>query len=179
MKKRLSPFLLGVKMEILICSDSHGTTDNLLRLAEDHPSATHLFLCGDGLRDLSVLEEAFPRLVIASVCGNCDGFSLACDAPSERLVELFGLKILLMHGHTHGVKSGGTERLYRYALARGADILIFGHSHLPFEQSDVIDGKRIYLFNPGSIGKRELFGYSYGVLTIQENGFLLSHGRYR
>lgn len=151
----------------------------MLRLVGEHPFATHLFFCGDGLSDLSALEEAFPRLVIASVRGNCDGFSLACDAPSERLVELLGVKILLMHGHTHGVKDGDTQRLYRYAAARGADILMFGHTHLPFEQSDEIDGKRIYLFNPGSIGKRELFGYSYGVLTIKENGFLLSHGRYR
>lgn len=166
-------------MEILICSDSHGNTDNLLRLVEDHPSATHLFFCGDGLRDLSVLEEVFPRLVVVPVCGNCDGFSLHHDTPTERMVELCGVKILLMHGHTHGVKGGGTERLFCYAAARGADVLIFGHTHLPFEENSEMEGKRIYLFNPGSIGKREIFGYSYGVLTIKENGFLLSHGRYR
>ena len=166
-------------MEILICSDSHGNTDNLLRMVKDHPDATHLLFCGDGLKDLRVLEEAFPRLVIVAVGGNCDGFSLFTEVPTERLFSLGGVKILLMHGHTHGVKDGGTDRLFRYAVAQGADLLLFGHTHLPLEKQEEIEGKSVALFNPGSIGKRELFGYSYGVLTIQENGFLLSHGRYR
>ena len=177
MKKWLSPLRYD-EMELLICSDSHGNKDNLLRLVKDHPNASHLLFCGDGVQDLSVLEEIFPTLILVPVLGNCDGFSIRTEIPYERMVEVFGLKILLMHGHTHGVK-GGTDRLLRYGAQCGADIVLFGHTHLPHEENEIIEGKTIWLFNPGSIGKRELFGYSYGVLTVKENGFLLSHGQYR
>lgn len=165
-------------MEILICSDSHGNKDNLLRLVREHKTATHLLFCGDGVRDLSVLADAFPHLIVSAVCGNCDGFSCSEDVPYERSVMLGGLRILMMHGHTHGVK-GGMEAALHYAAQKGADILLFGHTHLPCSEQVSVGEKKICLFNPGSIGKRELFGYSYGVLTIKENGFLLSHGSYR
>ncbi len=165
-------------MEILICSDSHGNQDNLIRLVKDHPEATHLLFCGDGLKDLSILEEVAPNLIVLAVCGNCDGFSFSSDAPYERDFSLFGVRILMMHGHTHGVK-GGCGRALRYAAERNADILLYGHTHLPCHESVTVGDKRIDVFNPGSIGKRELLGYSYGVLTIRDNAFLLSHGRYR
>lgn len=165
-------------MEILICSDSHGNQDNLLRMVKEHPEASHLLFCGDGVKDLSVLSEVAPRLIVLAVCGNCDGFSFAADVPYERFFTIGGVRILMMHGHTHGVK-GSIVRAACYAAQKDADILAYGHTHLPCNESMEMDGRRIFVFNPGSIGKRELFGYSYGVLTIRDNGFLLSHGQYR
>ena len=77
---------------------------------------------------------------------------------------------MMMHGHTHGVK-GGYGVAAAYAASQGAGVLIFGHTHLPYEgYLDTRDG-RVHLFNPGSIGAS-----SYGVLTVKENGYLLSHG---
>jgi putative phosphoesterase len=165
-------------MEILICSDSHGNQDNLIRLVKDHPEATHLLFCGDGVKDLAILDEVAPHLIVMAVCGNCDGFSFSSDTPYERDFSLCGIRILMMHGHTHGVK-WELESALRYAADRGADILLFGHTHWPCHKSEEMNGRRVHLFNPVSIGKREFFGYSYGLLTIRENGFLLSHGRYR
>lgn len=44
-----------------------------------------LLFLGDGLRDLSVVDE---RVTVRAVCGNCDLFMMA-DAPVLRL-EIFG-----------------------------------------------------------------------------------------
>ena len=39
-----------------------------------------------------------------------------------------GHRILACHGHTHDVK-WGLEQLSYYAEARGADIVLYGHTH--------------------------------------------------
>ena len=165
-------------MEILVCSDSHGNKANLLRLVKDHPAATHLLFCGDGVKDLSVVAECFPRLIILPVAGNCDGFFVTEDVPRERLFTLGGVRILMMHGHLYGVKSGVGAAL-SYAKAQGADVLLFGHTHLPYAESADLGERRLEVFNPGSIGSYNGGAYSFGLLTIKENGFLLSHGSYK
>ena len=157
-------------MEILIFSDSHGDSHRMQRVIKTHPDATHVLFCGDGVEDLITLEAAFPKLVFLSVRGNCDGFSFS-DIPTERAFTLFAHRFLMMHGHTHGVK-GGYGVAAMYAAAQGADFLLFGHTHDPYEGWVDVGEKKIQLFNPGSIGKG-----SYGVLTIRENGCLFSHGQ--
>lgn len=170
MKRKGKGALHEGMMEILIFSDSHGDTHRMHRVIKTHPDATHVLFCGDGLQDLMTLEAAFPKLVFLSVRGNCDSFSFS-DTPTERTFTLLGHRFLMMHGHTHGVK-GGYGVAAAYAMALGADILLFGHTHNPYEGYIDVREKKIHLFNPGSIGET-----SYGVLTIKENGYLFSHGR--
>ncbi len=89
-------------MNILVVSDSHGKTDNLMRAVELTRPEYVLHL-GDCQRDLERLRQAFPMLPMEGVPGNCDSGS--CRAEPERLTELGGVRILMLHGHTRGVKS--------------------------------------------------------------------------
>jgi putative phosphoesterase len=160
-------------MEILIVSDSHGKKENIKRLLRAHQGAKYLLFLGDGLRDTEDIIEQFPRIILASVRGNCD---FCCtDTPDERLLEINGVHILMMHGHLCGVK-GGVGAAICYAKKQNADLLLFGHTHLPYEEYVPKDDGMLCVFNPGSIGKKEIGKYSYGVLEIRENGFLVSHG---
>ena len=168
---------LGTKgiLEVLIFSDSHGAYRQMRRVIENHPCASHVLFCGDGLRDVEALEKDFPKQVFVSVKGNCDGLLSYYDAPYERLFTLGELRVLMMHGHTHGVK-GGYGVAAAYAASQGATILLFGHTHLPCEGKISIGNEEIHFFNPGSIGCAYGSAPSYGVLTVKENGYLFSHG---
>ncbi len=163
-------------MDILVLSDSHGNRENILRLLRSMPNVRYLLFCGDGIRDLHGLEEEFPRLIVCDVRGNCDVFC-GVDVPTERLLTIDGVRILMMHGHTHFVKSG-TETAARYAFEKGADILLFGHTHVQSEEYFTFDEGHVYAFNPGSVGSYVLNGFHYGVLVIKDKKFLLSHGSF-
>ena len=145
-------------MNILVVSDSHGKTDNLMRAVELTRPEYVLHL-GDCQRDLERLRQAFPMLPMEGVPGNCDYGS--CDQP-ERLTELGGVRILMLHGHTRGVKSDIMRAVWA-ARECGAQVLLFGHTHRPLVDND----GTLLTLNPGAAGDWE--HPTCGVLTI-ENG---------
>ena len=157
-------------MEVLIFSDSHGASYRMRSVIRSHPDATHILFLGDGLGEIEGLEKEFPKRIFISVRGNCDGWFASLDTPTERSLTLGGVSLLMMHGHTHGVK-GGYGAAASYAASQNATLLLFGHTHLPYEGYVDTSLGRVHLFNPGSIGAS-----SYGVFTVRENGYLLSHG---
>lgn len=113
---------------------------------------------GDCVRDAQRLEERCPRIPLLGVPGNCDYGS--ADQP-ERLTELGGVRILMMHGHTRRVKSGPMAAIYA-ARECGADILLFGHTHQP-----VVDRSGdFWVMNPGYIGPS--VRRTYGVITLED-----------
>ena len=142
-------------MKILVCSDSHGNAQAMVRAVEQEQPRQVLFL-GDGLSDADKLQRRFPSLVITTVPGNCDWGSF--DEP-ERLIEIRGVRILMMHGHTRNVKYGTLSACYA-AREAGAQILLYGHTHRP---SVDYDGS-LYVMNPGTIGDRTRS--TYGIITI-------------
>lgn len=145
-------------MKILVLSDSHRSISNMEEavIRENPDRVIHL---GDHHDDAEKLESLFPMLPIAKVYGNCD-FCFDRE-PLEKVMELGGKRILYMHGHTRGVKSSVGGARYA-ALECGADIVLFGHTHQPFNEE--YDG--LHMLNPGSIGRG--LG-TYGLITI-ENG---------
>lgn len=145
-------------MNILVLSDSHGAVDNMLRAAE-LVQPQHILHLGDCVRDAQTLHDRLPHIPMTTVPGNCDWGSL--DEP-ERLIELEGVRILLLHGHTRNVKSSPLAAQYA-AREYGADVLLFGHTHCPLVDYD----GALYTMNPGAAGDR--LRPTYGVLTI-ENG---------
>ena len=95
------------------------------------------------------------------VRGNCDWGS---TLPSVGEITLEGRKIFYTHGHLHNVKYG----LYQIVCAareRKADILLFGHTHVPL--TDYEDG--LYLLNPGSLHGSQ---GTYGILDITPAGIV-------
>lgn len=146
-------------MKIIVFSDSHGNFNALYRVMEMHRDARAFFHLGDGQRELDDIEALYPEKEFYSVCGNCD---LASLKQATGLTEIAGKRIMFTHGHMYGVKSG-IGALVTSARKNGADIVLYGHTHIPYEEYD--DG--LYIMNPGSIGKG-VFGSrsTYGIIHI-------------
>ena len=145
-------------MNVLVVSDSHGKVDKLIQAVElTHPD--YVLHLGDCQRDLERLRQTFPMLPMEGVPGNCDWGS--CDQP-ERLLEMGGVRIFMLHGHTRNVKSSPMSALYA-AKEYGAQVLLFGHTHVPLVDND---GSLLTL-NPGAAGDR--LHPTCGILTI-DNG---------
>ena len=89
-------------MEIVIVSDTHGKSARLADVMAKTGADVLLFL-GDGLRDLSVIDEA--AVTLCAVRGNCDWFC-ATDLPLSRVEVFGGVRVFMTHGHAFGVKSG-------------------------------------------------------------------------
>lgn len=145
-------------MRILVVSDSHGRVDNLITAVE-RTAPDYVLHLGDCQRDLEALRSEFPHLPMEGVPGNCDWGSF--DTP-ERLIELGGVRILLLHGHTRNVKNSPMAAMYA-AREYGASVLLFGHTHRPLVDND----GTLLTLNPGAAG--DGMRPTCGVLTI-ENG---------
>ena len=140
-----------------------------------HPDAQVVFFLGDGIYDADALRamDTNPRMWLA-VRGNCDFHRLFDGREAKRIEEitLESRKIVLTHGDLYGVK-GTLVHLEKMAKERGADIVLYGHTHTPNEVY-INEDKPLYLFNPGSISSPS---YSYGILTLGES-VLFSHGSF-
>ncbi|MBR6681043.1 MAG: metallophosphoesterase [Clostridia bacterium] len=165
-------------MKLLILSDTHGRSDRVIRVLKLHADADAILFLGDGISDMARSGADIGRLFC--VRGNCDTFSLGSNiySPDELSLCFDGYNILMMHGHSHGVKSG-LERAMEYAAAKGADVLLFGHTHTPLEKyipANSDNERPMYLFNPGSLGAGRGGTSSYGLIQIKNRHILFSHG---
>ena len=115
-------------MEILVVSDTHGRASRLSEVLERTNADTLLFL-GDGLRDLSVVPAG---VAVYAVRGNCD--FMGFDTPDARLEIFDTCRVFMTHGHRYGVKSSLSAAI-RAAAERSADVLLYGHTHVPLEKS--------------------------------------------
>ena len=130
-------------MRLLILSDSHGNLQYMTQAVE-RLGPTHVIHLGDHTRDARDLAGRFPMTPLVSVRGNCD---YGDDTPEQRLADYGGVRVLMCHGHRHGVKSG----LQRYLLAAKeslADVALFGHTHQAYCEEE----GGVWLVNPGSCG---------------------------
>ena len=154
-------------MKCLVFSDSHRKGAPLMaRVLAMHPDAEVVFFLGDGLSDLADLRD--PGRTFFSVVGNCDFFT--DGSPEVGEVTLLGKKIVYTHGHRYGAKYG-EEGLLSLAYSRGADIVLYGHTHRQSERYENAGERRIALLNPGSIAEGD-----FGILTLTERDFLFSCG---
>ena len=148
--------------KILVVSDSHGTDRFIERAIKKVSPIDALIHCGDTGHDIceTIKHDDFD---IYSVTGNCDIFM---SEKSEISINVAGHKIVVVHGHRHNVKYD-VSQLHALARKRGADIVLFGHSHVP-EIDTSVPG--ILLLNPGSISQPRQFSRnkSFAVLSISE-----------
>ena len=146
------------KSTVIVFTDVHGDTHNLLKLVPVMEAADAVLFLGDGISSLEVLPETVTSKLIA-VRGNTDFF---CRVPSELLVEIGGKNIFITHGHVYGVKSGW-EEIARMAHASGAHICLYGHTHTYAKTSF----RGVMVINVPPIGnKRTSCGGSYLELVI-------------
>jgi putative phosphoesterase len=81
---------------------------------------------------------------------------------NEIVLTLGGKKILLVHGHRHGVKQDN-DRITYYAREKGVDAVFFGHGHWPVNE----ERGGVLIFSPGSPSwPRGGSVASYGIVEI-------------
>ena len=160
-------------MKALIFSDSHGISSYMKQVLRSSPDVEYVFFLGDGASDIEEVQKDFCDKIFYCVRGNNDWM---CPYNDSHTIELCGKRIFLTHGHNSNVKSTD-QNLYYKACADNIDIVLFGHTHTPYEKYYPNDKDGVYLFNPGSIGKSDTLGRLwFGRLEIRDDGIILSHG---
>jgi uncharacterized protein len=124
-------------------------------------SADHIIHAGDVV-DPGLLDELKSFAPVTVVMGNCDAHDVRdWGAADVAEVEIGDVRIGVVHDS--GLSKGRRERVRR--LFPSARVVVFGHSHLPFND----DEAGLLLFNPGSpTWKRRAPFPSMGILWIQD-----------
>ena len=150
-------------MRVLIISDTHGRRANLEEVLEREESLDMLIHLGDVEEDDDYIEAVadYPTHIIA---GNNDYFSFLSK---EKEIKIGKYKVWITHGHNYYV-SMDTKRLRQEAVARGVDIVMFGHTHKPYIDAD----GDLIVINPGSLSYPRQDGRkpSYIIMEIDVNG---------
>ncbi len=164
-------------MKCIIISDSHHSPENIGRVIAKNPDAEVVFYLGDGISSLDKYIERYPDKAWLYVLGNCDSLTVVngtfCTEKTGR-ITICGKRIVFTHGDLYGVKyaRGG---LIKLADDEKADIVLFGHTHMPEEK--YISERELWLFNPGSLEASFSSPPSFGLMTLTDKGdVLLSHG---
>lgn len=143
-------------LRIGLISDTHGLVHPAV--AELFANVDHIVHAGDvgGAHVLRALRRLAP---VTYVDGNND------DATGEdiRRFDIEGLRVLLTHILPRPHKPA--PRVLDSLKMKSADIVIFGHSHLPHHE--VVGG--VTYFNPASSGPRR-FNYPVSIGMIEKRG---------
>jgi hypothetical protein len=94
----------------------------------------------------SVLEELRGMGPVEAVHGNMDEAALRAELPAERVVEVGGVRIGLVHD------AGAAQRREARLAARfpGCHVVVYGHTHLP----QLARHGGVLVLNPGSPTER-------------------------
>jgi putative phosphoesterase len=100
--------------------------------------------------------------------------------PKEHRLVVCGKRVLLTHGSPASNKEhlNPETPLSRYkelAESTHADVILFGHSHIPFS----LEVEGVWFINPGSVGRQDDGDAraSYAVLQFDEAGLAVQHYR--
>ena len=173
-------------MRILIVSDSHGINGPLRAaiLKENPDMLIHL---GDSEFNQAEIARwaGSPKTPCVLVRGNCDTTSYVPElVRNDAIFTLKGHKIFCTHGHRHKVNYG-LLTLSLTAQEEGCDIVMFGHTHVPYDSfgDSISEFNRFYesafgdspsgprILNPGSISlPRGGSSRGYMILEMEDDG---------
>ena len=150
-------------MKILIVSDTHGSLQNLKRAVWAEQPFDMMIHLGD----VEWKEDKIRKMVscpLHMIAGNNDFLT---DLPEEEEFEIGKYHVFLTHGHRYRINLT-EERLQNVARMNGADIVMYGHTHMP---SITVEEDLITL-NPGSLTYPRQIGRkpSYIVMWIDRKG---------
>ncbi len=149
-------------MKILVLSDTHGDTNKAEEAIRSNKEIGLIIHLGDYFRDAQKLSNIFPQIPIEYIYGNSD-FMIE-DVPAEKMLEINGKRIFITHGHRYSVK-WDYDKLYKKAEEMNADLLLFGHTHIP----DLIERGKYCVLNPGSTSDpRDDSNESYAIIEIED-----------
>ncbi len=159
----------------MVVADTHS---------QPHPQAAeHLaarapdaILHAGDIGDLAVLDQLARIAPVHAIRGNIDVH--APDLPDVLTLDLVRgtedaqplLRMLLVHIGVHGPKL--RAEVAGMARAHGAQVVVCGHSHVPFLGRD----RGLTVFNPGSIGPRRFhLPIVFGTIDVTPAGLRLAH----
>lgn len=163
MKKELMQRGVLNEMKILIVSDTHRQNSRLYQLIDRVKPVDAILHCGDiEGEEIGVSTAAKAPVIVVS--GNND-FTYGYDM--EKCLNIGKYRVYMTHGHQYGVHYG-IDKLKRTMGARGANIIIYGHTHVPEIKYEL---RQVFL-NPGSLTypRQEERKPSYIMMDIDKKG---------
>ena len=146
-----------------VLSDTHNRTlpEEMLFDFQDVDFIIH---AGD-FCEVEVLNALKKIKPVHAVCGNMDSTQIAALLPKQEIISCGPYRIGLIHGE--GPPQGIIEKVRERFKGQKVDVVIFGHSHAPFNQMN----NGVLYFNPGSPTDDVYAPYlSYGILDLSECG---------
>ena len=160
----------GLRVAVVADTHSHPHAKSLRWIAELHPDA--ILHAGD-IGDPKVCEDLQGIAPLYAIRGNID--THAADLPDVVTMDWRDggrsvLRLLLIHIAVYGPKLRSDAAAL--ARARGAGLVVCGHSHVPFMGRD----RGLVVFNPGSIGPRRFqLPIVFGVLELAGGKLEMHH----
>lgn len=162
----------GELLRVAVIADTHGHPHpRSLELVR--AEAPHRILHAGDIGDLGVLAAFAEVAPVVAVRGNIDVH--ATDLPDAVTVDVRAagaslVKLLLVHIAVVGPKLRADAA--RLARSEKADLVVCGHSHVPFVGSD----RGLAILNPGSIGPRRFqLPIVFAVIEIRATGVTMRH----
>lgn len=153
---------------VLVVSDSHGNNENVRRAIEKAGKIDLMVHLGDVGYDYLQVERmsGVPTYMVA---GNNDygGFL------NDRIIFYIGShKVFATHGHRQNLYRG-VDTLRYLALENECDIVMFGHTHVPF----LDEGEDCTILNPGSLTYPRQIGHkkTFLIMEIDDNENITYH----
>ncbi|MFZ5986499.1 MAG: metallophosphoesterase [Bacillota bacterium] len=150
-------------MRILLLSDSHGYTNNIIKAVKKAKVVDLIIHLGDFSKDISSVKEYIKDIRCEIVSGNNDWTR---EYPLEKVLEVHGKKIFITHGHQYNVKYDYQRIINKGKLIK-ADAVFFGHTH---EREELFSDGMLVL-NPGSIGIPKDNNKTYCIVEIRDGRF--------
>jgi uncharacterized protein len=146
-------------MKIGILSDTHLTmiTDAFKKTLDTIFADADMIVHAGDMTGMAVYDY-LSNWTLRAVRGNMDDHDVRAILPEKRLEGIMGRRVGIIHGRGTPY---GIERLV-YGEFGNADIIIFGHSHMPLHTKI---GNTI-LFNPGTCSGTHAPRSTAGILEI-------------
>lgn len=149
-------------MKIVVFADSHTDVRTMGSVVQKEKPHLVIHL-GDHITDGLRLQDMYPDIPMEFVVGNTDSIP---GYPYEKTIEHKGKKIYMTHGDRYDVHLG-LSRIFYKGESTGADIILFGHTHLAYLENKT----GILMMNPGRIGRvsRNTIDATYGVIQLEDD----------
>ena len=128
--------------KIVVISDIHYGSDNLVRIIPVINSSDYLIFCGDGFRELMLFRD---EITVPMVCvkGNNDYSAKIAEHAS---IVLGQSRALVTHGHKQNVRKN-LNLLMNDVRLKGCQLAFFGHTH---KYCDYVYAG-VHFINPGAL----------------------------
>ncbi|MEZ5378844.1 MAG: metallophosphoesterase family protein [Acidimicrobiales bacterium] len=140
----------GVTTRVLVLADTHlrgDRTGQLVTLLAPHLELADVIVHAGDITDHGLLDDLRRFAPVHAVLGNND---VGLDLPERLTLEVDGVRLGIVHDS--GPAKGRGPRLASWFP--DADVVVFGHSHLPWHERLECEGRFQIHFNPGSPTQR-------------------------